>query len=362
MKHANLKALFTAIANSIRNKTGGTDAIIADDFPEAIDGIATGGGDGDGTPSIWKDASIAENDVSSFSQLGHLVCPNVNDIALERAESITSIEFPNITNIPDRAFYYCNSIKKVIAPSATNIGAVAFSYCQKLETVYLPNMTHVGNSAFLGNGKLTNIDFSSVTTINYNAFSKTNLSKVVAPLATSIGERAFAECGNLTTVNLPLATSLGDYAFSYCDNLTTVDLPIVSIVGTYTFSNCTSLERITLQSADVIGNGAFHDCENIKVINLPKATSIGGFAFRGCASLQGVILGTHETVCVLDPDCLFVTLDENSNPTKLLTVFVPSAMFEYYRAAYEPAFEQYGFAGYFDYVFFKIEEHPEITG
>lgn len=44
MKHANLKALFTAIANSIRNKTGGTDAIIADDFPEAIDGIQTGGG------------------------------------------------------------------------------------------------------------------------------------------------------------------------------------------------------------------------------------------------------------------------------------------------------------------------------
>ena len=43
-KHANLKALFTAIANSIRNKTGGTDAIIADDFPEAIDGIQTGGG------------------------------------------------------------------------------------------------------------------------------------------------------------------------------------------------------------------------------------------------------------------------------------------------------------------------------
>lgn len=43
-KYENLKALFTAIATSIRNKTGGTDAIIADDFPEAIDGIQTGGG------------------------------------------------------------------------------------------------------------------------------------------------------------------------------------------------------------------------------------------------------------------------------------------------------------------------------
>lgn len=40
--HGTLTALFTAIANAIRGKTGSADPIVADSFPEAIDGISTG--------------------------------------------------------------------------------------------------------------------------------------------------------------------------------------------------------------------------------------------------------------------------------------------------------------------------------
>ena len=43
-KHTNLKSLFTDIANAIREKTGITDIIIADDFPDAIRNISSGGG------------------------------------------------------------------------------------------------------------------------------------------------------------------------------------------------------------------------------------------------------------------------------------------------------------------------------
>ena len=41
--HTTLKSLFEDIATSIRNKTGSTDAIVADNFPSAIDAIDTGG-------------------------------------------------------------------------------------------------------------------------------------------------------------------------------------------------------------------------------------------------------------------------------------------------------------------------------
>ena len=41
-QHASLSALFTAIANAIRAKTGGTAQIVADTFPAAIAGISTG--------------------------------------------------------------------------------------------------------------------------------------------------------------------------------------------------------------------------------------------------------------------------------------------------------------------------------
>lgn len=39
--HTSLSSLFTAIADKIRKKTGTTATIIADDFPDAIDGIVT---------------------------------------------------------------------------------------------------------------------------------------------------------------------------------------------------------------------------------------------------------------------------------------------------------------------------------
>ena len=45
MAYNSLAELFTAIANSIRGKTGGTEKIVANDFPAAIDGISSGGGD-----------------------------------------------------------------------------------------------------------------------------------------------------------------------------------------------------------------------------------------------------------------------------------------------------------------------------
>lgn len=41
---ASLTELFTSIANAIRSKTGGTEAIKATDFPSAIEGISAGGG------------------------------------------------------------------------------------------------------------------------------------------------------------------------------------------------------------------------------------------------------------------------------------------------------------------------------
>ena len=43
-KYNTLSALLSAIADAIRSKTGGITAIAAEDFPEAIGGIVTGGG------------------------------------------------------------------------------------------------------------------------------------------------------------------------------------------------------------------------------------------------------------------------------------------------------------------------------
>lgn len=63
-KYSTLKALFTAIANSLRGKTGGTGAIVADDFPTVIDGLSTGGITPSGTKSITSNGT---HDVTNYA-------------------------------------------------------------------------------------------------------------------------------------------------------------------------------------------------------------------------------------------------------------------------------------------------------
>lgn len=63
-KYNTLAALFTAIANSLRGKTGGTGKIVADDFPSVIDGLSTGGITPTGTKTITANGS---HDVTTFA-------------------------------------------------------------------------------------------------------------------------------------------------------------------------------------------------------------------------------------------------------------------------------------------------------
>ena len=63
-KYSTLKALFTAIANSLRGKIGSTYKIVADDFPEVIDGLSTGGITPSGTKEITANGT---HDVTGFA-------------------------------------------------------------------------------------------------------------------------------------------------------------------------------------------------------------------------------------------------------------------------------------------------------
>lgn len=63
-KYSTLTALFTAIANSLRSKTGSTGSIVADDFPSVIDSLSTGGITPTGTKSITTNGT---HDVTSYA-------------------------------------------------------------------------------------------------------------------------------------------------------------------------------------------------------------------------------------------------------------------------------------------------------
>ena len=76
--HETLTGLFTDIADAIREKTGGTESIVADNFPAAIEGIDTGSKtvditltftDGGWSDYIYKSGTTSISDVHYTSSV-----------------------------------------------------------------------------------------------------------------------------------------------------------------------------------------------------------------------------------------------------------------------------------------------------
>ena len=112
-KHATLSDLFTAIANAIRGKTGSTDTIVADNFPDAIGAISTDGDFGEAT--LTSGGSLLK-DVKAYGANGTLYTGTIetrtsNDITSDGAK----------TTIP--AGYYATSLERtgVTAEQATPV-------------------------------------------------------------------------------------------------------------------------------------------------------------------------------------------------------------------------------------------------
>ena len=110
---------------------------------------------------------------------------------------------------------------------------------------------------------------------------------------TSIGNSAFASCGNLESVTLPDSIiSIGTDAFSWCTALTTVNLgnSVVSI-GTGAFGLCTALTTVNFGNSVVsIGDSAFV-YTSLKSVTLPDSiVSIGAGAFSSCTHLDSVTI------------------------------------------------------------------------
>lgn len=118
------------------------------------------------------------------------------------------------------------------------------------------------------------------------------------------------------------ATSIGDYAFAYCGNMTYAELPDTIItIGDSSFESCGKLQNITLGNrVECLGESAFAFCRALESCLFPPGlTSIGHHCFQS-SGLKEIILPSTVTDFGNEVfrDCLSLT--EFSFPGEITTI------------------------------------------
>ena len=191
-----------------------------------------------------------------------------------------------------------SSVKKiVIGEGVTGVGSWAFMSCTALTELTIPQgVTSIGEAAFYGCEALEKVTIpGSVTSMGDNAFGGCEKLKTAGPAGggydiefgwkEAIPAGAFMNCRSLTAVTIPQGvTSIGDRAFQNC-GLTGVTIPAgVTAIGAGTFSGCFSLKEIAIpEGVTGIGDNAFYFCMFLTEAVIPASvTRIGEAAFDLC--------------------------------------------------------------------------------
>ena len=219
----------------------------------------------------------------SYNLSGTMVIPasveTLGTAAFSQSPNLTGIEF-KATNLTGY-----HPLRSNNNPPSTGIRTVTFaegttvipeSLCEKLdllETVNVPeSLTDIGVRAFSGCTSLntfTLTEKTKLTKINADAFSNTQLTKIIIPdTVTEIGDNAFNGCSKLAEVIISpdsQLSSIGDNAFAGIA-VTSLYLPKkITYWGQYAFGGTRLLEAVDLTAVTgpvTSGDAAFYNTEH----------------------------------------------------------------------------------------------------
>ena len=169
------------------------------------------------------------------------------------------------------------------------------------EAVVTYNDAHYFGDITIPSSITYNSQTYSVTSIGSRAFADCGITSVSIPESvTSIQSYAFSECTDLTSITIPNSVTIIAYAtFSGCYSLTSVTIPnSVTSIQNYAFKDCHGLTSITIpESVRLIGENAFYQCDGLTSVTIPESvTSIGEGAFAACFGLTSVTVEAGNSV------------------------------------------------------------------
>ena len=278
----NLNAVFTDIANAIRDKKGSVDTIKPINMADEILTIETGGG----KSTIYSLLEAKGNNWSNAFQ--------------------TNSSNPNI-------FYYMTELSESDIPPSNNVVNMSsmFNGCYNLTTIPLLNTSSCTDmhNMFYKCSKLTTtpqIDTSSCTNMSYMFDGCTKLVSVLQLDTSSATNMSymFSECTNLTTIpplDTSSATNLG-VMFGYCYKLTTIPKLNTNVCENLnsTFKECYVLEKIDITkftNGTNRNNSFAYNCYSLKILiirTMDTIPALNSNAFDGCLHFYGTTDATYN--------------------------------------------------------------------
>ncbi len=249
--------------------------------------------------------------LATLNNLGSV--KTIGDYAFTQAAALTTAEIGANAEVGEGAFLN-SGLTSVKVGANAKLGLGVFQRCTSLQTVTMPEEggVEIGALCFSNNTKLSEIDLSKATGAlgNEAFFGCTALGKAELTHITSIGDFAFANCGELADLTFGDGlTWIGYGAFmdySVIDGragnapkITVLEFPASLVeMDTDAFYGCDCLYSVTFHGdITVIPTETFAECVALATVTLPETCKeIGDYAFVGCSALSEINLGNVEKI------------------------------------------------------------------
>ena len=221
----------------------------------------------------------------------------------------------NTTYIGNAGFQNARFTKVVMSDSVTSLGWNVFANNPSLEEVYISSgLTTSDIRVFLNCTSLATVkglENCSLTTIPTEYFMNTAVTSIVPPSScTTVGYKAFNNCGSLLSVTIPKGFVLiDDYAFQNCKKLATCtflgNAGENAVIDQAAFENCQALSVVNIPyGVTTLGNCAYNK-SGVKNLTLPSTLKVlnGSNHFQG-NSLE-TVTGLENTQITTIPDSMF---------------------------------------------------------